>query len=143
MNGIPGFRSHPVFKYCKRNLYGLLLTLLVLLAFLLRLYLSLKEPYLHDWDERFHALVARNMMDHPFKPMLKANPVIYQDPFAWCCNHIWLHKQPLFLWQMALSMKIFGVAEWAMRLPSILMGSLMVLFLYRITYLFTHNKKQL
>ncbi|MBP7399885.1 MAG: hypothetical protein KA954_09890, partial [Chitinophagales bacterium] len=65
-------------------------------------------PYLHDWDERFHALVAKNMMTHPFTPMLRANPVLPYDETSWTDGHIWLHKQPLFLWQMALSMKIFG-----------------------------------
>jgi 4-amino-4-deoxy-L-arabinose transferase len=79
-------------------------------------------------------------MDHPLQPMLRKNPFIEFDPNLWCCNHIWLHKQPLFLWQMALSMKIFGVSELAMRLPSVIMGSLMVPIIWRITILFTQNK---
>src|SRR5215203_5533899 len=103
------------------------LAFLVLLGFFLRFYISWKEPFLHDWDERFHALVARNLMDHPFKPMLRKNPIDNYDPNSWCCNHIWLHKQPLFMWQMALSMKIFGTSVLSMRLPSIIMGSLMIL----------------
>ena len=90
------------------------------------------DPFLHDWNERFHALVAKNMMVHPFKPMLRLNPVLDYDHLAWCCNHIWLHRPPLFLWQMALSMKLFGVNEIAMRLPSILMGASIVFPIYRI-----------
>src|SRR5690606_28721971 len=94
-----------------------------------------------DWDERFHALVARNMMDEPFRPMLKTSALLpHEDYTAWCCNHIWLHKQPLFMWQMALSMKVFGVSEPALRLPSVIMGALMILLLYRITVLVTGNK---
>jgi 4-amino-4-deoxy-L-arabinose transferase len=54
------------------------------------------------------------------------------DYTAWCCNHIWLHKQPLFLWQMALSMKIFGINEVALRIPNMLMSSMLTLFIYRI-----------
>lgn len=100
------------------------------------------DPFLHPWDERFHALVARNMMHHPFKPMLRAFPITDNfDPNIWCCNHIWLHKQPLFMWQMAWSMKVFGVSELSMRLPSVIMGTLLILILYRITFLLTKNKK--
>lgn len=97
------------------------------------------DPFLTDWDEKFHALVARNMMDNPFKPMLKTEILIPYDYRPWCCNHIWLHKQPLFLWQMALSMKVFGISEFAVRYPSVLMGALMVPMVYRIAVLYTKN----
>lgn len=66
-----------------------------------RLFMITIDPFLHDWDERFHAIVAKNMITYPFKPMLFVNPVLPYDYRAWCCNHIWVHKQPLFLWQMA------------------------------------------
>src|SRR5690606_8637655 len=73
--------------------------------------------------------------------MLRARPITDNyDQFVWCCNHIWLHKQPLFMWQMALNMKIFGVSEFSMRLPSVLMGTLLILLLYRITMLLTRDK---
>ncbi len=114
--------------------------LIVCLGFILRIGSIFVDPFLHSWDERFHALVARNMMDDPWIPMLKKVMYIAYDPYQWCCNHIWLHKPPLFLWQMALSMKVFGVSEWAMRLPSALMGTLMILMLYRIALLVTGKK---
>ena len=105
----------------------------------LRWFVGHLDPFLADWDERYYALVARNMMDDPFHPMLKTEILFPYDIKAWCCNHIWLHKQPLYMWQMALSMKIFGVSEFTMRYPSILMGALMVPMLYRITLLYTKN----
>jgi 4-amino-4-deoxy-L-arabinose transferase len=115
---------------------------LFVIGFVLRFCTALSDSFLHPWDERFHALVARNMMDHPFKPMLLANPILPGYDFTqWCCNHIWLHKQPLFLWQMAISMKIFGVSEIAMRLPSVLMGTVMILLTYRIALLLFSNNK--
>ncbi|MBC8046992.1 MAG: glycosyltransferase family 39 protein [Fimbriimonadaceae bacterium] len=98
----------------------------------IRLYYNQQDPYLHNWDERFHALVAKNMMSDPFKPMLRIDallPYNYQD---WWDNHIWVHKQPLFLWQMALSMKVFGVNEFAVRFPSALMCALLSLIIFRI-----------
>lgn len=121
---------------------NLLLYSVILLGFALRIGAILADPFLHPWDERFHALVARNMMDSPFVPILRVNPITDNyDKFIWCCNHIWLHKQPLFMWQMALSMKIFGVSEWSMRLPSAIMGSLLPLIIYRIAILLNLRKR--
>lgn len=118
---------------------NILLSLLFIIALGLRLYFVSLSPFLHNCDERFHALVSRNLMHHPFRPMLKMSTLAHYDPYLWCCNHIWLHKQPLFMWQMALSMKIFGVSELSLRLPSVIMGALMILLLYRISFLFTRN----
>ncbi|WP_460503701.1 ArnT family glycosyltransferase, partial [Hymenobacter agri] len=105
--------------------------LLMAAALLLRLVMAALDPFLHEWDERFHAVVAKNMMQHPLAPMLHPGLLPY-DYKAWCCNHIWLHKQPLFMWQMALSMKLFGVNEVALRLPSALLGSLVLYPVYRL-----------
>lgn len=45
------------------------------------------------------------------------------------------------MWQMALSMKIFGVSEWSMRLPSAIMGTLLILIIYRIAILLNLKKQ--
>ncbi len=110
----------------------LALLLLWLSAFFMGSFMALLDPFLHNWDERFHALVAKNMVAAPFKPKLRVNPIIAYDKFDWCCNHIWLHKQPLFLWQMALSIKLFGASEFSARLPSVVMGAFMVVLVYGI-----------
>lgn len=123
-----------------KNIEYKILAVLALVALILRLYYASLDPFLHAWDERFHALVARNMMDRPFTPFLIKNPIVPYDLHAWCCNSIWLHKQPLFLWQMAASMKIFGVSPFAMRIPSAVMGSIMIFFMYRIAFLLTRDK---
>lgn len=119
----------------KQKQYLALLFLLFALAFGLRLYFAWIDDYLHSWDERFHALVAKNMISEPLMPMLRVDPLLAYDYQAWCCNHIWLHKQPLFLWQMALSMKLFGVNLVAMRLPSLLMSAALLFPSYRIAAL--------
>lgn len=90
------------------------------------------DPFLIIWDEQYHALVAKNMMSHPFKPKLYENPLLGYDYRNWTENHIWLHKQPLFLWQIALSLKLFGCNTLAVRLPSIILHALAVLLTYRI-----------
>ena len=122
-----------------RITHAQILGLLFVAAFLIRFFYAQADPFLHNWDERFHALVARNLMHDPFKPMLIANPLAAYDFKDWTGNNIWLHKQPLFMWQMAASMKIFGVSELTLRLPSVFMGSLMVLMLFRVSYLLTAN----
>ncbi len=108
------------------------LVLLLLSAFLIRLLMISLDPFLHEWDERFHALVAKNMIANPFRPMLFTNHIMAYDFRDWSYNHIWLNKQPLFLWQMALSMKIFGTNEIALRLPSVIMSTIFVWLVYDI-----------
>ena len=112
-------------KYLKED-YSTCLVILLVIAFLLRLYVG-TDLFLHEWDERYHALVAKNLMTDPLKPMLYANPVLLYDYRDWSTNHVWLHKQPFPLWCMALSMKIFGVNEIALRLPSVGLSTLSVL----------------
>ena len=92
---------------------------------------SLNE-FLEIWDEQFHALVAKNMTKAPFLPTLFPDNILPYDYKNWAGNYIWLHKQPLFLWQMALSIKIFGTTELAVRIPSILLHAIIPLFVYRI-----------
>ncbi|MBK6993518.1 MAG: glycosyltransferase family 39 protein [Lewinellaceae bacterium] len=128
------------FVFWQQGRNRLALFSLFVAAFLLRFCITYLDTYLHLWDERFHALVAKNMMEYPFKPMLRVDLPLPNYDKDWAHCHIWLHKQPLFLWQMALSMKMFGVNEWALRLPSVIMGSLMVLPIYRIgAILFSKN----
>jgi len=120
--------------------YSFILYCLVILGFIARVYMAHIDPFLHIWDERFHALVARNMMDMPFKPMLRAYPVVKADLFSWTQGSLWLHKPPLFMWQMALSMKLFGTTVYALRYPSIIMGTLMIPMVYNIVTTLTKDK---
>jgi 4-amino-4-deoxy-L-arabinose transferase len=98
----------------------------------IRLFMSNELPYLNDWDERFHALVGKNMIENPLKPTLYNHPLLPYDIKDWDKNHIWLHKEPLFLWIIGLSIKIFGVSELAVRIPSIIASCILVLISYRI-----------
>src|SRR6185295_5965846 len=82
-----------------------------------------RQSSIHPWDEQLHALVARHFIDHPLQPTLYEQTVLPADPTHWTENHIWLHKPPLATWLMALSMSIFGVSAFVMRLPSVLLSS--------------------
>ena len=109
-------------RNASREKYDYALILLMVCGVILRFYTA-SDLYLHTWDESFHALVAKNLIRHPLLPTLYENPVIPYDVHNWTANHIWLHKPPFPLWMMAYSMKIFGVNEFALRLPSVLLST--------------------
>ena len=100
-------------------------------AFILRAYAA-SDLALHPWDERFHALVAKHLIETPLVPTLYADAPLPYDYRDWTGNHVWVHKPPLSLWFMAASMRVFGVSEIPMRLPSILFSSLSVLLTFFI-----------
>lgn len=123
-----------------REKHRLALFLLVLAAFSFRLLMAFIDPFLNLWDEQFHAMVARTMIDHPFVPVLYENAVMPYKAGYWDICHIWVHKPPLFLWQMALVMKIAGPSVWAVRLPSVILTTLMIPSVYRMGELLSGKK---
>ena len=98
----------------------------------LRVFISRLDPYLNLWDEQFHALVAKNLIGHPLRPTLYERPLLPFEIWDWPHKHVWLHKQPLFLWQMALSLRVFGFNELAVRLPSVLLSTAVLAFILRL-----------
>jgi 4-amino-4-deoxy-L-arabinose transferase-like glycosyltransferase len=69
-------------------------------------------------DEPRYAQVAREMLErHDW-----VTPVLGGQP--------WLEKPPLYYWQAMLAYKIFGVSDWAARLPSALDATFLVLGIY-------------
>ena len=75
---------------------------------------------LFDWDEINFAESAREMLVTGDWFNVRIN----FEPF-------W-EKPPLFIWAQALSMKAFGVNEFAARLPNALMGIVTLLLLFNI-----------
>jgi 4-amino-4-deoxy-L-arabinose transferase len=104
---------------------------IALAALLIRAYAG-ADLALHPWDERYHALVAKNLIANPLVPTLRADPVLEYDFRNWTSNHVWLHKPPLALWMQAASMRAFGVSEWPMRFPSLILSTAAVLVTYGI-----------
>lgn len=96
------------------------------------LFYALNYPFLHQWDEQFHALVAKHMMEDPLHPKLYKDPAFDFAPNAWNLTDTWLHKQPFFMWVLALSMKIFGVGIPGLRLPSVLLHIGMVFVVWEM-----------
>ncbi len=74
---------------------------------------------LAEWDEGIYADVSREMLHaHSWiTPLWNGEP--------------WLEKPPLLFWITALSYKLFGLTEFAARLPSSLSGIALVALLHR------------
>lgn len=106
--------------------------LLIALAALLIRVDPARQWSLHAWDEQLHAVVARHLVDHPLTPTLYERPVLTPDPRDWTENHVWLHKPPLTMWLMAVSLSTFGISAFAMRLPSLLLSALGVVMVYLV-----------
>lgn len=77
---------------------------------------------LFDWDEINFAESAREM-------------ILTGDWFNVQINFesFW-EKPPLFIWMQALSMKVFGIGEFAARFPNAVMGIITLLTLFHIGY---------
>jgi 4-amino-4-deoxy-L-arabinose transferase len=94
---------------------------------------NLGHAQLTYWDESFHAVVARNLLKHPLTFTLYDKPWLGLPFTDWGSAHIWLHKPPLALWQIALSFALFGVNTFSLRLPSVLLSTAAAFLTYRIS----------
>jgi 4-amino-4-deoxy-L-arabinose transferase-like glycosyltransferase len=75
--------------------------------------------HLFDWDEINFAESAREMIASHDYLTVKINFIPFWE------------KPPLFIWMQVLSMKIFGINEFAARFPDALCGILTLLLLFR------------
>ncbi len=101
--------AHSLFRY----------SLIVLCAGLLFLPF-LGRVHLFDWDEINFAECAREMI-------VSGDYLMVQIDF----KPFW-EKPPLFIWMQALSMKLFGINEYAARFPNAFMGIVTLVSLYYI-----------
>lgn len=115
-----------------KNTPNLSLMLLTLGGFFVAIFFSLLDPFLNVWDEQYHTLVAKHLSETPLHPRLFPYSPLPQDYSNWVENTTWLHKPPITLWQMALSIKIFGANYFSIRLPSIIMHTLLIPVIYRV-----------
>ena len=81
---------------------------------------SLGNVHLFDWDEINFAESAREMIESGDYLTVQIN----FQPF-------W-QKPPLFIWMQVLSMKLFGVNEFAARFPNAICGIITLLILFNI-----------
>ncbi len=103
-----------------KNNLSLQINILILIISVLLFIPFLGQVHLFDWDEINFAESAREML--LTKDYL--NVQINFQPF-------W-EKPPLFIWLQAISMKIFGVNEFAARFPNAVCGIITLQVLFRI-----------
>jgi len=120
-----------IWKKVIGNKFSTALIFTLLIGLILRIFVN-SDSHLHEWDERYHALVAKNLREHPLKPTLYENPVLEYDHKNWVGNHVWLAKPPLPLWAIAISTGIFGDTTFAVRLPSLIFGLLSIYLTFLI-----------
>lgn len=84
------------------------------------LFLPASNVHLFDWDEINFAEAAREMI-------LSGNYLTVTIDF----QPFW-EKPPLYIWMQVLSMKVFGVTEFAARFPNIICGVFTLLLLFNI-----------
>lgn len=115
-----------------RKKYGFAILALTACGFLFRVVMITVDPFVSQWDEQYHALVAKNMAEHFFTPTLVDHPLQSTNPEGWAYTDVWLHKPPLFLWQMAVAIKLLGAKFWVIRIPSLLLSTLVIPAIYRM-----------
>lgn len=94
--------------------------LIIILGAVLLFVPLLGATHLFDWDEINFAEASREML-------VTGNWAIPQIGF----EPFW-EKPPLFFWLQAISMKVFGVNEFAARFPNAVCGIITLLVLYRL-----------
>lgn len=99
-----------------RNLPYFLIALLGAILFIP----ALGQVHLFDWDEINFAECAREML-------VTKNYLLVQIDF----QPFW-EKPPLFIWMQALSMKLFGINEFAARFPNAIIGMMTLLTFYHV-----------
>ena len=92
--------------------------LLVLLASTLVL-INLGKNHLLPWDEAIYANISRNMVS--------SGEYMVQN---WIPGRVWYEKPPMYMWFMALSMKLFGVSSFSARFPSAVFGIGTIILVY-------------
>jgi 4-amino-4-deoxy-L-arabinose transferase-like glycosyltransferase len=126
-------------KYFIRGEMRLTLFLILGLTLFLKCVCA-SDLYLHEWDERYHALVAKNMVDDPLKPSLYKTPLHDYHFEDWTNDHIWLSKPPIGLFVVSCSVRLFGNHEYAVRAPAVL-ASLLAVYIVFLIFKKIYNDK--
>jgi 4-amino-4-deoxy-L-arabinose transferase-like glycosyltransferase len=96
--------------------------LIILIGLSLFFFIGLGNVHLFDWDEVNFAESAREMLETQNYLSVQINYIPFWE------------KPPLFFWMQAISMKIFGVNEFAARFPNAIFGVIYLVTLYHIGF---------
>jgi len=112
---------------------GVLLSLIVINAFILRIIFLDKTPPSLNWDEVSHGYNAYSILKTGRDEWGKSFPLIFRAYGD--------YKLPVYIYAVAVSEFFIGPSELAVRLPSALAGTFSVFFVYLFTYELYKNKK--
>src|SRR3989344_7937141 len=113
----------------KINLY---LILIVIFAFILRFYQLGQNPPSLDWDETAHGYNAYSI--------LKTGNDEYGYKFPLSFRSFDDYKPPVYTYLVVPSIFVFGLNDFAVRMPSAFLGVLAVLFTYLMVFELFKNK---
>src|SRR3989344_3900257 len=113
----------------KINLY---LILIVIFAFILRFYQLGQNPPSLDWDETAHGYNAYSI--------LKTGNDEYGYKFPLSFRSFDDYKHPVYTYLVVPSIFVFGLNDFAVRMPSAFLGVLAVLFTYLMVFELFKNK---
>ncbi len=85
---------------------------LLLGGFTVRFASAHRLPYLNYWDERIHAIVAKNMISSSLRPCLCKRLALPYDYRHWAANEVWVHKTA------TLSENFFKTYPWVKRIKA-------------------------
>ncbi len=127
------------YRFYQTERHTLSLLLIFLFGFICRIFVSL-FPNLHSWDERFHALAAKNISAcYPF-PFLYKNHFIVWNTNDWMLEKVWVHKPPMLSYIISASISVLGNTAFAVRFPTILISSFLVVVIYAIAFELFKNR---
>lgn len=117
----------------KKKTLAFILGLILLVSFALRFYQLTDNPPSLNWDEVSHGYNAYSILKTGADEWGVSWPGIFRAYGD--------YKLPVYIYTTALSIKIFGLNDFAVRFPSALAGVLMVLFTYLLAEKLFKNKK--
>jgi 4-amino-4-deoxy-L-arabinose transferase-like glycosyltransferase len=111
------------------NILSILIVAVFLVVSYFSLFYNLGKSDMQLWDESSYALNALEMEERgtPFRMYLLGIPELYNT------------KPPLSIWCMAVSIKVFGFTECAIRLPSAFCAFLAAFLLFLLLKKYTTN----
>lgn len=121
------------YKCYLRDKHVLSLLMVFIFGLISRIFISL-FPNLHSWDERFHALSAKNISAPHYFPYLYKSHFINWNSKDWMLETVWIHKPPLLSYILKLSMLLLGNTAFAVRFPSLLISSFLIIVLYYLAF---------
>src|SRR3990167_3507089 len=110
-----------------------IIAIIFILAFLLRVIFTTKAPPSINWDEASLGYNAYSILKTGKDEWGRSWPVTF-EAFG-------DYKLPGYVYTLVPFVGIFGLNEFSVRLPSIISGSLAVIFLYLAVFKITSNKK--